>query len=144
MWVHRIPAPECNQANFAQDITQIGITGLGSTTYIDKVLDAGEHTESNTNLKIAGEVDRVYKSIKQDTTSIITSDGKPRLDVTRDNISDTVIWNPWIAKTKAMADLRPEDAYKYFVCVEVGSVDGWQKLEPGETFEGGQILRSHL
>nr|OQO19685.1 hypothetical protein B0A51_10700 [Rachicladosporium sp. CCFEE 5018] len=126
------------------DITKVAINGLGSTTYIDKVLDGGEHTESQTGLKITGEVDRVYKSIKQDTTSISSIDGKPRLDVTRDNISDTVIWNPWIAKTKAMADLRPEDSYKHFVCVEVGSVDGWQKLEPGETFEGGQILKSHL
>ncbi|KAK6427959.1 hypothetical protein LTR95_015900, partial [Oleoguttula sp. CCFEE 5521] len=126
------------------DITKVAINGLGSTAYIDKVLDGGEHTESQSGLKITGEVDRVYKSIKQDTTSISSIDGKPRLDVTRDNISDTVIWNPWIAKTKAMADLRPEDSYKHFVCVEVGSVDGWQKLEPGETFEGGQILKSHL
>ena len=54
------------------------------------------------------------------------------------------MWNPWIAKTKAMADLRPEDAYKKFVCVEVGAVNGWQKLEGGETFEGGMIVKSHL
>jgi glucose-6-phosphate 1-epimerase len=28
--------------------------------------------------------------------------------------------------------------------VEVGAVNGWQKLEAGETFEGGMIAKSHL
>ena len=130
-------------ANKTQDISKVQINGLGSTTYIDKVLNASEHQQSTPSLSITGETDRVYKSIKQDTTSI-TQDGRPRLDVTRDNLDDSVVWNPWIEKTKAMSDLRPEDAYKRFVCVEVGSVDGWQKLEGGETFEGGQIVKCHL
>ena len=47
-------------------------------------------------------------------------------------------------KNKAMADLEPADAYKHFVCVEVGAVDGWQTLEPSDVFEGGQIVKSHL
>jgi len=107
------------------------------------VLDATEHTQTDPSITITGETDRVYKSIKQDTTSVL-QDGKPFLDVTRDNLDDTVVWNPWIAKTKATADLRPEDAYKRFICVEVGAVNGWQKLEAGETFEGGMIAKSHL
>jgi len=55
-----------------------------------------------------------------------------------------VVWNPWVEKNKAMADLEPADAYKHFVCVEVGAVDGWQTLEPSDVFEGGQIVKSHL
>ena len=132
-----------NPNNSSQDITKIQINGLGSTTYTDKVLNATEHTQTDPSIKITGETDRVYKSIKQDTTSVL-QDGKPRLDVIRDNLEDTVVWNPWIEKTKAMADLRPEDAYKKFICVEVGTVNGWQKLEGGETFEGGMIAKSHL
>jgi glucose-6-phosphate 1-epimerase len=107
------------------------------------MLNATEHVQSTHSIHITGETDRVYKSIKQDTTSIL-SDGKPRLDVIRDNLDDTVVWNPWIEKTRSMSDLRPEDSYKRFVCVEVGTVDGWQKLEAGETFEGGMIVKSHL
>jgi len=126
-----------------QDVTKLQVNGLGSTTYTDKVLDATEHTQTDPSITITGETDRVYKSIKQDTTSVL-QDGKPFLDVTRDNLDDTVVWNPWIAKTKATADLRPEDAYKRFICVEVGAVNGWQKLEAGETFEGGMIAKSHL
>jgi len=125
------------------DISKVSVTGLGSTTYVDKVLNATEHQQSSPNLTITGEVDRVYKSIKQDTTSIVQG-GKPRFDVIRDNLEDTVVWNPWIEKAKGMGDFEPKDGYKKMLCVEVGSVNGWQKLEPGETFEGGQILKSHL
>lgn len=107
------------------------------------MLNATEQVQNDPVIRINGEVDRVYKSIKQDNTSVVVG-GKPTLDVVRDNLQDTVVWNPWIEKTKATGDLRPEDSYKNFVCVEVGTVDGWQKLEPDDTFEGGQILKSHL
>jgi len=125
------------------DISKVTINGLGSSTYTDKVLDSKDHEQTDTSLRILGEVDRVYKSIKQDTTSI-TQDGKPRLDVVREGLSDSVVWNPWIEKAKGMSDFEPKDGYKKMVCVEVGAVDGWTKLEPGETFEGGQIVKAHL
>ena len=82
----------------------------------------------------------MYKAIKLDTSSI-TQDSKPHLDVIRDNLEDTVVWNPWIEKSKGMGDFEPKDGYTKMLCIEVGAVNGWQKLEPGETFEGGQILR---
>lgn len=125
-----------------QDITKCSVNGLGSTTYIDKVLDASEHQQTSPFLRISGEVDRVYKSIKQDTTSIV-QDGKPHLDVVRDNLEDSVVWNPWVEKAKGMGDFEPKDGYKNMICVEVGALDGWQKLEPGETFEAGQIVKAH-
>lgn len=30
------------------------------------------------------------------------------------------------------------------LCIEAGSVKGFQKLEAGETFEGGQIIKASL
>ena len=124
-------------------MTRCTINGLGSTIYIDKVLDASSHQQTSPEVKISGEVDRVYQSIKQDTTSIL-QDGKSRFDIQRDNLEDSVVWNPWIEKAKAMGDFEPNDGYKNMICVEVGAVDGWQKLEAGDTFEGGQIVKSHL
>ncbi|EMF17688.1 aldose 1-epimerase [Sphaerulina musiva SO2202] len=125
------------------DISKTQITGLGSVTYIDKVLNATEHQQTSPNLSITGEVDRVYKSIKQPTTSIV-EDGKPSLDVTRDGgVEDSVVWNPWVEKSKSMGDFEPKDGYQTMVCVEVGAVDGWKTLESGETWEGGQVLVAH-
>ena len=84
----------------------------------------------------------MYKSIKQNTTSIL-QDQQPSLDIIRDRLEDTVVWNPWTEKAKAMGDFEPKEGYKNMLCVEVGAVNGWQKLEAGDTFEGGQMLRSH-
>jgi glucose-6-phosphate 1-epimerase len=124
-----------------QDISKIAINGLLGVTYIDKVLDATSHSQSDASVKITGEVDRVYAGIPQSTTTVV-EDGAPRFDVVRDNLQDTVVWNPWIAKAKAMGDFAPDDGYKEMVCVEVGTVQGWQKLEKGEVFEGGQSIKS--
>lgn len=129
--------------NRFQDISKVGIKGLLGVSYVDKVLNATTHTESSDEIRISGEVDRVYSSIPQDTTTVV-ADGKPRFDVVRDNLSDTVLWNPWTEKAKAMADFKPDEGFREMVCVEVGAVEGWTRLEEGETFEGGQIIRSLL
>ncbi|KAF2092123.1 galactose mutarotase-like protein [Saccharata proteae CBS 121410] len=126
-----------------KDITQTHITGLLGLSYTDKVLNATQHTESNARLSITGETDRVYTRIPQSTTSIMCAD-KPRFDIVRDNLSDTVVWNPWTEKAKAMKDFEPNEGYKEMICVEVGAVDGWTTLEGGETWEAGQIIKSHL
>ncbi|ORY04125.1 galactose mutarotase-like domain-containing protein [Clohesyomyces aquaticus] len=126
-----------------KDISKVSITGLLGVEYVDKVLNASTHKQSDAAVTITGEVDRVYSSIPQDTTSVL-EDGKPRFDVVRDNLSDTVVWNPWTEKAKAMGDFSPDTGFKEMVCVEVGSVNGWQKLDKGEVFEGGQTIKSLL
>ncbi|KAF2858651.1 galactose mutarotase-like protein [Piedraia hortae CBS 480.64] len=124
------------------DITKTAVTGLAGTSYIDKVQNATISTQSTPEVTVSGEVDRVYTDIKQNTTSIVVNQ-KPYLDIMRDNLVDTVVWNPWKEKAQAMGDFEPKDGYKNMICVEVGTVDGWQKLEPGETFEGGQIITTY-
>jgi len=57
-------------------------------------------------------------------------------------LSDVVVWNPWDAKAKSMADFGPEDGWKKMVCVETGSVAQWNTLEAGDTWEGGQRIRT--
>lgn len=64
--------------------------------------------------------------------------------MTRDGgVEDSVVWNPWVEKSKSMGDFEPKDGYQTMVCVEVGAVDGWKTLESGETWEGGQVLVAH-
>jgi glucose-6-phosphate 1-epimerase len=126
-----------------QDISTTTVTGLAGVSYIDKVLNATTHTQADNSLAIKGEVDRAYTSIPQSTTSVLVG-GKPRFDVERDNLSDTVVWNPWIEKAAGMGDYKPKDGYKNMLCVEVGAVNGWQKLDEGDSWEGGQIIKSLL
>lgn len=107
------------------------------------MLNASTHTASDASVTITGEVDRVYGPIPQDTTTVLES-GTPRFDVVRDNLQDTVVWNPWKEKAASMADFAPDEGFKNMLCVEVGAVKGWQKLEKGEVFEGGQTIKSLL
>ena len=90
-----------------QDISTTTVAGLLGVNYVDKVLDKREHQESQAAIRISGEIDRVYTSIPQDTTSILEG-GKARFDVVRDNLADTVVWNPWIQKAKGMGDFEPK------------------------------------
>lgn len=66
--------------------------------------------------------------------------GKTKFTVLRDNLSNVVVWNPWIEKANGLSDFEPKDGYKNMLCIEPGSVSGWQTLEPGDAFEGAQTI----
>jgi glucose-6-phosphate 1-epimerase len=69
---------------------------------------------------------------------------RPLFSVSLEALNDVVVWNPWVEKAQGMADFAPADGYKNMVCVEVGSVGGWQSLEKDETWEGGQVIRCRI
>lgn len=72
----------------------------------------------------------------------ISEKGAGGFEVTRDMLPDVVVWNPWIEKSKGMADFGPEEGYKNMVCVEAGSVNAWNTLEAGDAWEGGQRMKT--
>lgn len=128
------------------DITQIRIKNLESKTYIDKTRNATTHTETSSALEINQETDRVYQALDPKIPIIVSSvsDDKPLFSVARKGLNDVVVWNPWAEKVKGMADFGPDDGYKNMICIEAGSVAGWQTLEAGESWEGGQTIRPGL
>ena len=73
--------------------------------------------------------------------SVLEND-KTIYHVQRENLRDVVVWNPWEAKAQSMADLGPEDAYHRFICIEAGHVTDWIQLEGGDSWEGGQRIKS--
>ncbi|KYK54558.1 Aldose 1-epimerase family protein [Drechmeria coniospora] len=124
-----------------QDIASVQVGGLEDASYTDRV--GGTKTEAGTSspLTIAGETDRVYQLTKDSKKAIVISDGgEPRFNIFRDNLDQAVVWNPWDAKSAAMADFSPKDGFKRMICVEAGSVQGWQKLDKGDAFEGAQTI----
>ncbi|KAJ5108027.1 hypothetical protein N7456_004702 [Penicillium angulare] len=128
------------------DISAIRVKNLESKTYIDKTRNASSHTEASPALAITEETDRVYQSLDPAVPIVVSSaaDDKPLFSITRDALTDVVVWNPWIEKAKGMADFGPDEAYKNMICVEAGSVSGWQTLEAGDSWEGGQSIKSRL
>ncbi|EFY86338.1 Aldose 1-epimerase family protein [Metarhizium acridum CQMa 102] len=124
-----------------KDISAVQIAGLEDSKYVDKLDGAKTKTESSSPVTFSGEMDRVYTPAKGPGHPIVVSDsGRPCFRIVRDNLDQVVVWNPWIEKAQEMSDFAPKDGYKNMVCVEAGSVDGWQKLDKGDAFEGAQTI----
>ncbi|CZR66433.1 related to P.ciliare possible apospory-associated protein [Phialocephala subalpina] len=124
-----------------KDISQISITGLESSPYTDKVLSGASFTSPSTALTLSSKTDRVYTPAGGPSSAVIIKEGgKKKFGIVRDNMSEVVVWNPWAEDARGMADFSPNEGYKEMLCVEAGAVKGWQKLEQGETWEGGQVI----
>jgi D-hexose-6-phosphate mutarotase len=124
---------ECLHAYFlVGDINDVAIAGLKGAAYLDKTANNAHKLESDDAVKIVSETDRVYL----DTVGTVEiRDAKLRrvIRVEKTNSASTVVWNPWIAKAKAMADFGDEE-FRQMICVEAGNV-GQNNivLAPGKT-----------
>ncbi|KAN0091659.1 putative glucose-6-phosphate 1-epimerase [Hyaloscypha variabilis] len=125
------------------DIAKVEITGLEKSQYLDKLTTPipSTATSPSSTLTIAKATDRVYSPAGGPEAPVaIKEGGKEKFSIVRDNLNEVVVWNPWEAGAKSLADFAPKDGYKEMICVEAGAVKGWVKLEGGESWEGGQII----
>lgn len=113
------------------DIGNTQIEGLSGGEYLDYVDERRRKTQ-NGNITIAQEVDRIYT----DTTSdvVIHDSGNDRsIRVEKKGSRTTVVWNPWVEKTKLLVDCT-DDAYKEMLCVEsVNTLSDSITLAPGDS-----------
>ncbi|KAI9879498.1 MAG: hypothetical protein M1830_008374 [Pleopsidium flavum] len=101
-----------------QEISEVTISGLKGAAYIDKTQNASQYTESSSEVTIASETDRVYKSLEPKDAITVVEKGKLRFEIVRDTLADVVVWNPWSEKAKGMSDFGPEDGYKQMtICI---------------------------
>jgi len=77
------------------------------------------------------EVDRSYHTAHP--IALHDSARQRILTITGTGSHSAILWNPWIAKAKALTDLPDED-YQRFVCVETANAHGDSiTLQPGGT-----------
>ena len=96
------------------DAREIAVHGLHGTQYVESRLSPDKRPQLGP-VVIAQEVDRLYAS---DATVIVDDPALGReLRIEKAGSLSTVVWNPWIEKSKRLPDL-PDDAYPEFVCVE--------------------------
>ena len=98
------------------NVKDIKIHGLGGTQYIDKTSQFKIKSQDNKPIRITGETDRVYL----DTPAAVTIEDpsmKRKITIDKSGSQTTVVWNPWIAKAKAMADFGHEE-WPGMVCIE--------------------------
>lgn len=102
------------------DIRQASVEGLGGTKYIDKVDGAKIKDQIDPLIRFTGETDRVY--LDTQATCIVHDPVMQRvIEIAKSGSSATVVWNPWIAKARAMADFGDEE-WQQMLCIETANV----------------------
>ena len=113
------------------DIRRTRIDGLAGREYLDKVDKASRKTQPAGAFTLSGETDRVYLNTPDTVTVDDEANGR-RLVVSKRGSDATVVWNPWVAKAKAMADFG-DDEWPGMLCVETANAaENAVKLAPGQ------------
>jgi glucose-6-phosphate 1-epimerase len=97
------------------DIGKVRVHGLDACPYIDK-MDGGAEKIQAGAVAIHGETDRVYGRVLA-PLQIEDAALARRIDIKASGSTSAVVWNPWVATAKAMADLGDDD-YRVMICVE--------------------------
>jgi len=102
------------------DISAVSVAGLQGVDYLDALDGRQRKTETLDAIAFTGEVDRIY--VKTPHAVEIRDRALQRvIRVEKEHSRSTVVWNPWVAKAKAMPDYG-DDEYQQMVCVESGNV----------------------
>lgn len=112
------------------DIARVHVEGLDGRTYIDKVAANDRKTQAEAQLRIYGEVDRIYLG---DTAKVALVDAglRRRIEVASGGSRSTVVWNPWTERSAHMPDVGA-DGYRTMLCVETANAgDDLITLKPG-------------
>jgi len=122
------------------DVRQVSIEGLAGTAYSDRVGTPHEETEGAAPIRIIAETDRIYRNTH--ATCVVHDPGwKRRLVVEKTGSDATVVWNPWIAKARAMPDFG-DDEWPSMLCIETCNVrDNALSLAPGQSHAMGAVIR---
>lgn len=122
------------------DIRQASLFGLEGTTFIDKTDGFQRKKLGEEPLGIAKETDQVH--LNTQTTCVIHDPvWQRRIIVEKSGSGSTVVWNPWIEKTKGMSDMAPDD-WQGMICVETSNAaDNAIHLPPGASHKLTALIR---
>lgn len=116
-----LPFEEALHTYFAVgDARRATVEGLENVEYLDKTDSFKRKRQPAEPIRFAAETDRVYLNTK--STCVVRDPVLERtITVEKENSDTTVVWNPWIAKAKAMADFG-DDEWPSMACVETANV----------------------
>ncbi|MFO0547567.1 MAG: D-hexose-6-phosphate mutarotase [Polyangiaceae bacterium] len=101
------------------EVRRAELLHLERTPYVDKLRDNALVPASGTPVVLDGPADRVYRNAP-DAVAVLDPELGRYLEVAKAGAASTIVWNPWEAKAKAMADVG--DAWRSMLCVEAGNV----------------------
>ena len=101
------------------DVRRVAVAGLEGATYVDKVDGATRKTQTEASITVAGETDRLYLDTEAAITLTDPGFGR-RIRVTKTGSRSSVVWNPWVAKSRAMPDFGDEE-WPGMICIETAN-----------------------
>jgi glucose-6-phosphate 1-epimerase len=104
-----------------RDVRHVTIAGLEETEYLDKVAGMARARQGGEPMDFTGETDRIFLNT-QAACTIHDPGLRRRIVVAKSGSNTTVVWNPWIAKARAMPDFA-DDEWPGMVCVETCNVN---------------------
>jgi glucose-6-phosphate 1-epimerase len=122
------------------DVRQVSIEGLAGVMYSDRVGKPHTEAEGSAPIHITAETDRIY--LNTQSACVIDDPGwGRRLVVEKTGSNTTVVWNPWIAKAKALTDFGDEE-WTSMLCIETCNVREFGvTLAPGQSHTMGAVIR---
>ena len=120
------------------NIDRVTLEGLADMTYQDNVLGRQKFVQMERDLRIQGEMERLYFDVKQ---PLILSEPPHALSIKMKGFKDVMVWNPGAERSAALPDMLPDD-YRHMLCVEAAQVSKAVELAPGETWHAAQILEA--
>jgi len=120
-------------------IRGVSVHGLENADYIDTVGGGRREMKQDHNpITFTAETDRTYAST---ATVRIDDPGLSRsITIEKTGSNSTVVWNPWVDKSKAMSDFGDEE-WPGMLCVETANCGANAvTLEPGATHEMTAVI----
>ena len=119
-----------------REVEESRLEGLHGFEYRDKTDANRIKRDSGDVLLIEGETDRVYHDVNR---PLLLREYSRSLGINADGFPDVVVWNPWIERSAAIADL-PDDGFRRMLCVEAAAAREPVRVPAGETWWGRQTL----
>ncbi len=117
------------------DIHRTALHGLQGIPLIDDLRGGARAVETRAVIRFAEEIDRIYVDAP-DTLQLVDEATPRTVTLTKRNMPDVVVWNPWIAKAQRMPDFG-DDEYPRMLCVETGKhMAAAQALPAGARWTG--------
>lgn len=113
------------------DIRRAIVQGLDGAAYVDKAPGGVADNTQDGDVTFTGETDRVYDHTG--TATVVDPALGRRITMAKDGSANTVVWNPWVAKSAAMPDFG-DDEWPSMMCLEAANaLDGAVDLAAGSS-----------
>lgn len=120
-----------------REVEESRLEGLHGFEYRDKADSNRVKRDSGDVVLFEAETDRVYHGVNR---PLLLREYSRSLGINADGFPDVVVWNPWVERSAAIADL-PDDGFRRMLCVEAAAAAREPVRVPaGETWWGRQTL----